>query len=172
MIRERSPPLRSRWQFQWRSRRSQLKSFPPHREFLHVDDAHWRRAQVWVRSRTAGGWDESSPSGRSVNSTPSVSSVRQITRHDRRSPMGVRNLNSSGIVWALTPAIFAPAIRDVDQYAGTLQVPAHIVDRSGQMPSEPEVPAPVAPRGSTHWLDIPLPDKPTRRQYTPRVSIA
>ena len=44
----------------------------------------------------------------SVNSTPRVSSLRQITRHDRRSPKGVRNLNSSGIVYALTPASFAP----------------------------------------------------------------
>ena len=41
-------------------------------------------------------------------SVRTVSSVRQMIRHDRRSPRGVRNLNSSGIVCALTPAIFAP----------------------------------------------------------------
>ena len=55
--------------------------------------------QAGVGSRTAGrSLAHPSPSIWSLNSTPSVSSVRQITRHDRRSPTGVRNLNKSGIV--------------------------------------------------------------------------
>jgi hypothetical protein len=68
-----------------------------------------RGTQACVGSLVARQWPEpSAPSLSSVNLTPRVSSVRQITRHDRRSPKGVRNLNSSGMVWALTPAIFAP----------------------------------------------------------------
>jgi hypothetical protein len=107
-----------------------------------------RRTQLWVRSRTAGRWDElSSPSRRSVNATPSVSSVRQITRHDRRSPMGVRKPELIGDGVGSDPRKFRAAIRDVDQGAGTLQVPARNVDRRGQMPSEPEVLAPVVPLG-------------------------
>ena len=58
-----------------------------------------------------------------MNSTPSVSSVRQMTRHDRRSPRGVRILNSSGMGWALTPAIFAPLFEMSTRMQGRPQVP-------------------------------------------------
>jgi hypothetical protein len=61
--------------------------------------ACYSNTQALVGSRTAGGWPElSSQLTRSVNSTPSISLARQMTRHDRRSPRGVRNRNSSGIV--------------------------------------------------------------------------
>jgi hypothetical protein len=43
-----------------------------------------------------------------VNRTPSVSSVRQITRHLRTSSRVICNTNSSGIVLARTPVICAP----------------------------------------------------------------
>jgi hypothetical protein len=67
----------------------------------------------------------SSPSTWSMNSTPSMSSVRQMTRHDRRSPSGVRNLNSSGIVYALTPASFAPPVERSARMQGAPGVGPH-----------------------------------------------
>ncbi len=44
------------------------------------------------------------------------------------------------------PRKFRAAVREVDQDARTLQVPASIVDRGGHVPPEPEVLAPVPPR--------------------------
>jgi hypothetical protein len=43
-----------------------------------------------------------------INSTPSTSSVRQITRHTRPSSRVICNTNSSGMVPARTPVICAP----------------------------------------------------------------
>lgn len=80
--------------------RSKSQDIAPSMECFEPLSASRRRVhQVLVGSCIADRRPEPlSASTSSVNSTPSVSSVRQTTRHDRRSPKGVRNLNSSGIV--------------------------------------------------------------------------
>jgi hypothetical protein len=125
-----------------RARRSELRS-------QRMATIAFRRTHACVGSLAARRCPElSAPSIWSVNSTPE--GVRGMPDDPTRSTVaqGCAQSELIGNGVGSDPGDFRAAVGDVDQDAGTLQVPAHIVDRGRHIPFTPKVLAPVPPHRS------------------------